>query len=170
MKFLLTLCFLISMNLLFSQRTFFHFKCKKYDSLVVQTLNSDHINLPLPDGKENYNHEVIIESSTRLFSQSADEFNKKLIEKTSYGSSQAMTPIYDVQFLYYRNGEIKDKVEIALSTNNLFSTFPLRVQRQGDCMCKGNGGYCCSEGGISEEFRKFIVQMLKDRGVEIYVE
>lgn len=158
----MSIVFFVCLSSSFAQRTFFHYHCKKYDSLIVQTLYDERFENSNIEGKGDRHDQLIVGSSKRLFSGTADEFNNKVHEKSSYGNSQAMTPNYDLRFLYYRKGEIKDKVEISLETNNLFASFPLRVQRQGDCMCRGNGGYCCSEGGISEEFKKYIVELLGD--------
>lgn len=160
MKYLLTFCFLTFLIISNAQRTFFHFKCKKYDSLVVQTLYDGRFENTNIEGKGDRHDQLQVKTSKRLFTWDSDVFNKKLTNKSSYGNSQAMTPIYDLRFLYYRKGEIIDKVEISLETNNLSATFSLRVQHQGDCLCKGSGGYCCSQGGISDDFKRYIVELL----------
>jgi uncharacterized membrane protein len=130
-----------------------------YDSVVVETRNDDSFEPDFSTAERK--EKVTITGRARLTQKDIAAFSERLKNKVSYGESQAITPVYDVYILYFRKGKIKEEIKISLYTNNLFATFALPQQRQGDCMCNGNGGYCCSKGGISRDFKKFLVDILK---------
>lgn len=134
------------------------YKYRNFDSVVVQTYND---NTHVSDFMTGESGTIIITGQAAIKAEDAKTLCKLLRRRESYGQSQAMTPVYDLNIKFYKHGKVIEKVEISLWTNNLFATFPLRVQRQGECMCKGNGGYCCSEGGISISFKKYILDLLQ---------
>lgn len=132
---------------------------KSYDSVVVFTLNDYSLEPDFNTGNEQGS--VIITGSARLIGEDIAIFSQQIRKKESFGESQAMTPVYDIKIVYYKNGKAKEDVKISLFTNNLFASFAIPAQRQGDCMCKGNGGYCCTHGGISPGFKKYLFNLLK---------
>ena len=93
--------------------------------------------------------------------EDAIALNQWIRQKEAYGESQAMTPEYDLRWMYYKHGKVIETVQVSLWTNNLYASFPLKVQRQGECMCGGTGGYCCSKGGISMGFKKQLIALLE---------
>jgi hypothetical protein len=142
----------------FGQTTINDYKYKNYDSIVVQTFDDLTHQVDLISGKSL--DTTIITGQATIKTEDAKEFNRRIRQKGSYGQSQATTPVYDLKIMFYKNGNVKEEVQISLWTNNLFATFPLKVQRQGECMCGGNGGYCCTEGGISMSFKKYLLDLL----------
>lgn len=153
--FFLVFIFALTQDM-FPQQNKMNLSFGKYDSVVVSNYYGD-INEIEPIGIENKSPSI----SRTISSEDAKALNNALHKKESYGSSQAVTPIYDIEISYYRKGNKVDKVLISLWTNNLFASYPLKIQRQGDCLCKGNGGYCCSKGGISIDFKKYLILLLK---------
>ncbi len=135
------------------------YKYKNYDSIVVQTFNDYTHEVDFNTGERLGT--IIITGQATIKSEDAKELNQIIRQKDSYGKSQAMTPVYDLKIMFYKNGKVKEDVQISLWTNNLFATFPLKVQRQGECMCSGNGGYCCTEGGISMSFKKYLLDLME---------
>ena len=140
-----------------SQNTVFRFN--QYDSVLVQTFNDYTHELDFKTG-ESFDT-IIYTGQAKLKTEDVTELLQRMQQKKAFGEHQAMTPVYDLQFLFYQNGNIQEKVEISLWTNNLFASFPLEVQRQGDCLCDGTGGYCCSKGGISKRFKSYLVKLLQ---------
>jgi hypothetical protein len=134
------------------------YKYKSYDSIVMQTFDDYTHQLDLNTAKNL--DTIIITGQATIKAEDAKELHQIIRQKDSYGESQAMTPVYDLKIIFYKNGKVKEEVQISLWTNNLISTFPLKVQRQGECMCSGNGGYCCTEGGISMRFKKYLLDLL----------
>jgi len=153
--------FIIGINI-FSQQISRNLSFGKYDSLVVSNYFDDK-NETLFDGNAN----EFIYVTRSISSDDANELDKAIHKKTSYGSSQAMTPGYDFEIGYYKKGIKVESVLISLWTNNFFATYPLRIQRQGDCLCSRNGGYCCSNGGISLNFKKYLMQLFKKYGLPV---
>lgn len=143
---------------LFSQVNKNSYAFKNYDSLVVQTFNDYTYESDFDSNRRL--DTIIITGQIAIFSEDAKSFSKRVKQKTSYGQNQAMTPVYDLKIMYFRKGKVKEEVRISLWTNNLYASFPLRVQRQGACMCGGNGGYCFTEGGISNDFKKYLITLL----------
>ncbi|MCO5258534.1 MAG: hypothetical protein M9916_00120 [Crocinitomicaceae bacterium] len=135
------------------------YRYKNYDSVVVQTLDDLTYEHDFKTGERL--NTIIITGQATLTTEDAKEFNRIIRQKDSYGQSQASTPVYDLGIIFYKKGKVKEEILINLWTNDLFATFPLRVQRQGECMCSGNGGYCCSEGGISINFKKYLLDLLE---------
>lgn len=135
------------------------YKYKNYDSIVVQTFDDYTHQVDLISGERL--DTIIITGQATIKTEDAKEFNQIIRQKDSYGQSQATTPVYDLKIMFYKNGKVKEEVLISLWTNNLFATFSLKVQRQGECMCSGNGGYCCTEGGISKSFKKYLLDLLE---------
>jgi hypothetical protein len=135
------------------------YKYKIYDSIVVQTFNDYTQEIDLNTGERL--DTIVITGQATIISEDAKKLNRIIRQKDSYGESQAMTPVYDLKIMFYKNGKVKEDVQISLWTNNLFATFPLKVQRQGECMCSGNGGYCCTKGGISMSFKKYLLDLLE---------
>ncbi|MCB0794986.1 MAG: hypothetical protein KDB88_09635 [Flavobacteriales bacterium] len=129
-----------------------------YDSLVVRTVIDHRFEPPLPGRPIDDRFEVT--RSVRLSPSDAREIDAWIRSKASYGSSQAVTPVPDVEVLYYWKGTIKEKVEMNLFTHNLYASFPLRQQRQGDCLCRGSSGHCCTAGGMNAEFTQHVVDLL----------
>lgn len=144
---------------LFGQTNKNDFKFNKYDSLVVQTFIDKTYEVDFNSGKRV--DTIIITGQVKMNVNDAKDLFKRIRQKESYGQSQALTPVYDLKLMFYRNGKVKEEVQISLWTNNLYATFPLKVQRQGVCMCAGNGGYCCTEGGISMNFKKYLLALLE---------
>lgn len=131
----------------------------KYDSLVIETIRDTRLDFnPEREG----DGEILVTGRARLLPQEAAELHKRIFFKESYGASQAVTPVYDTRLIYYSKGKITHTVEISLLTNNLFASFPLEVQRQGDCLCEDKSGYCCSAGGISREFKNYLVTLIRE--------
>jgi len=143
----------------YGQTTKNDYKYKNYDSIVVQTFDDYTHQVDLNSGE--ILDTIIITGQATIKTEDAKEFNRIIRQKDSYGQSQATTPVYDLKIMFYKNGNVKEEVQISLWTNNLFATFPLKVQRQGECMCGGNGGYCCTEGGISMSFKKYLLDLLE---------
>ena len=142
----------------YGQTTINDYKYKNYDSIVVQTFDDLTHQVDLTSGKSL--DTTIITGRATIKTEDAKELNRRIRQKDSYGQCQATSPVYDLKFMYYKNGNVKEKVQISLWTNNLFATFPMRVQRQGECLCGGNGGYCCTEGGISMSFKIYLLDVL----------
>ena len=135
-----------------------NYKYKNYDSIVVQTFDDCTRQLNLNTGKSI--DTIIITGRATIRLEDAKELNQIIRQKDSYGESQASTPVYNLKIMFYKKGKVKEEVQISLWTNNLFATFPLKVQRQGECMCNGKGGYCCTEGGISIGLKKYLLDLL----------
>jgi len=135
------------------------YQYKIYDSIVVQIFNDYTQEIDLNTGERL--DTIVITGQATIISEDAKKLNRIIRQKDSYGESQAMTPVYDLKIMFYKNGKVKEDVQISLWTNNLFATFPLKVQRQGECMCSGNGGYCCTKGGISMSFKKYLLDLLE---------
>jgi len=133
---------------------------KNYDSVIVQLYADDHYEVDAGSDKNSFAQRII--GQTRLKPEDARELGKRIRQKESYGQSQALTPVYDLKIMFYRNGKVRQEVQISLWTNNLFASFSLRAQRQGECMCSGSGGYCCSEGGISRAFKTYLLTLLEE--------
>jgi hypothetical protein len=150
---------LLLCNTVYGQTNKSDYKYKIYDSIVVQTFNDYTQEIDLNTGERL--DTIIITGQATIISEDAKKLNRIIRQKDSYGESQAMTPVYDLKIMFYKNGKVKEDVQISLWTNNLFATFPLKVQRQGECMCSGNGGYCCTKGGISMSFKKYLLDLLE---------
>jgi len=135
------------------------YKFKNYDSIVVQTFDDYSHQVDLNTGERL--DTIIITGQATIKTEDAKELNKIIRQKNSYGQSQATTPAYDLKIMFYKYGKVKEEVQISLWTNNLFASFPLKIQRQGECMCNGNGGYCCTEGGINMTFKKYLLDLLE---------
>jgi hypothetical protein len=134
------------------------FKYKNYDSIVVQTFDDYTHQVDLNSGERI--DTIIITGQATIKTEDSKEFNRIIRQKDSYGQGQATTPVYDLRIMFYKNGKVKEEVLISLWTNNLRATFPLKVQRQGGCMCGGKSGSCCTEGGISMNFKKYLLDLL----------
>lgn len=143
----------------FGQTSKNDYKYKNYDSVVVQTIDDQTYGVDFKTGERL--DTIIITGQATIKTEDAKEFNRIIRQKDSYGQSQATTPVYDLKIMFYKNGNVKEEVQISLWTNNLFATFPLKVQRQGACMCSGNGGHCCTEGGISLSLKKYLLDLLE---------
>lgn len=143
----------------FGQTSKNDYKFRNYDSVVVSTINDLTYEVDFKTGERL--DAILVTGQATIKTEDAKEFNRILRQKDSYGQSQAMTPVYDLKIIFYRNGNVKEVVDISLWTNNLYATFSLKVQRQGECMCRGNGGYCCSEGGININFKKYLLDLLE---------
>ncbi|MDT8413588.1 MAG: hypothetical protein RQ875_14070 [Vicingaceae bacterium] len=130
-----------------------------YDSLTIQIFDDYSNQIDLITGKST--DTIIITGNSTINSKDAERLIKKINQKKSYGQSQASTPVYDLKLSFHKNDTVKEEVLISLWTNNLFASFPLKVQRQGDCMCEGEGGYCCSKGGISDKFKRYLHNLLE---------
>lgn len=141
------------------------YKYKDYDSIVIQTFNDYRNEVNLNTGERL--DTIIITGQATLKTEDAKQLNRIIKKKVSYGKSQAVTPVYDMKIMFYKNGSVKNKVMVSLWTNNLFATFPLKVQRQGVCMCSGSGGYCCTEGGISLSFKNYLLDLLEKYNVQV---
>lgn len=159
MKHFFVYFFLIHYSVLFAQDFKSEYSFKKFDSIVIQTFNDYTYEINFNTGKNI--DTIIVTGNVVITAEDAEELNKRLNQKDSYGQSQATTPVYDLKIMYYKKGKVKEEVKISLWTNNLIATFPLEVQRQGNCLCDGDGGYCCSEGGISITFKKYLLNLLE---------
>jgi hypothetical protein len=160
MKQILSYIILVFSVTAFGQTNKNAYKFKDFDSLVIQIVEDySSVSDFSIDGRTDT---LIVRGQTAIKSEDAIELNKRIYLKESYGQSQAMTPIYDFYILYYKNGVIKESVSVSLWTYNFMATFPLKVQRQGECLCKGDGGYCCTLGGISESFKKYFLDLFKN--------
>jgi len=135
------------------------YKYKNYDSVVVQTLDDQTYGVDFKTGERL--DTIIITGQVTIKTKDAKEFNRIIRQKDSYGQSQASTPVYDLKIMFYKKGKVKEEVLINLWTNNLRATFPLKVQRQGECFCSGKSGACCTEGGISMNFKKYLLDLLE---------
>ena len=131
-------------------------KYKNFDSIVVQTFYESNF----PQEVHNVGT-TRITGAAKVKTEDAIVLNQWIRQKEAYGESQAMTPEYDLKWMYYKHGKIKETVQVSMWTNNLYASFPLKVQRQGECMCGGTGGYCCSKGGISMGFKKQLIALLE---------
>ncbi len=158
MKSLSILTLVIFSIAVYGQTDKSEYKYKNYDSVVVQTLIDQTHDFNINSNERT--DKIFITGRARIKASDAKELNQRIKRKDSYGSSQAMTPDYDLKILFYKRGRVKENVQISLWTNNLFATFPLKVQRQGECTCSGNGGYCCSKGGISMGFKEYLLDLL----------
>jgi len=143
----------------YGQTTKNEYKYKNYDSIVVQTLDDQTFGVDFETGDRL--DTIIITGQATIKSEDAKKFNRIIRQKDSYGQSQATTPVHDLKIMYYKNGKVKEEVLISLWTNNLRATFPLKVQRQGGCLCSGKSGSCCTEGGISMNFKKYLLDLLE---------
>ncbi len=140
------------------------------DSVIVSTITDHKFDPILPPGYETKQGGIEVTGHSKLTTEDAKLLLDRIYERSSYGSAQAVTPVYDVQIIFYKKGSIKALVEICMYTNNLYASFPLKVQRQGECMCKGKGGYCCTKGGISSEFKHYLTQLLLKYKLPVDVE
>lgn len=165
MKHFYIIFFLIFCHNLSAQIDKTDYKFKEFDSIVIQTFNDYTFEVDFNTGKRL--DTIIVTGNVIITREDAEELNKRLNQKDSYGQSQATTPVYDLKIKYYKKGEVKEEVKISLWTNNLIATFPLEVQRQGDCLCDGDGGYCCSKGGISFKFKKYLLGLLEKYNLPI---
>lgn len=132
---------------------------KNYDSLVIQTF--DDYTYEIEFGDRERPILTVIKGHATINSEDAKELNKRIRRKESYGQNQEEPTVCDFKVLYYKKGKVKEEVTISLWTNYLYASFPLRIQRQGECLCGGNRGYCCSESGISLEFKKYLFYLLE---------
>lgn len=132
------------------------YKYKNFDSIVVQTFYESNF----PQEVHNVGT-TRITGTAKVKTEDAITLNQWIRQKEAYGESQAMTPEYDLRWMYYKHGKVIETVQVSLWTNNLYASFPLKVQRQGECMCGGTGGYCCSKGGISMGFKKQLIALLE---------
>jgi hypothetical protein len=141
---------------LYGQSNNIDYRYKNFDSIVVQTFYESGLL-----GEVDMGSVTKITGRAKLKSKDAKTLNQWMRQKEAYGESQAMTPEYDLRWMYYKHGKVIETVQVSLWTNNLYASFPLRVQRQGECMCGGTGGYCCSKGGISMGFKKQLIALLE---------
>ncbi len=131
----------------------------EFDSIVVVTIDDRRMENFAPDTPPG--DRIEITGRARLSHRSATELRQRFFDRNSYGQSQAVTPVHDLKFQYYKEGSMAEEVSISLWTNNLFATFLLHAQRQGECLCDGGNGHCCTKGGISIEFKKWLIQLLE---------
>ena len=136
-----------------------------YDSVVVTTVIDHRFDPVFPDGSCKEGRDVTGQAC--LSSTEARDLQRRLRDPASYGATQAVTPVNELELLYYRKGRVKDHVHISLITHNLWATFPLRAQRQGDCLCKGGSGHCCTEGGIGPAFTEYLIGLCRGHGLEV---
>ncbi len=141
---------------LYGQTNSMDYTYKNFDSIVVQTFYES--DLP---GEVDMGSVTKITGSAKLKAEDAITLNQRMRQKEAYGESQAMTPEYDLRWMYYKHGKVIETVQVSLWTNNLYASFSLKIQRQGECMCSGTGGYCCSGGGISMDFKKQLIAILE---------
>ena len=131
-----------------------------YDSIVVLTIDDTTLE-HFPPNTSQPADLVKITGRAKLSDDQIADLHARVTDASSYGQSQAVTPVYDLKIQYFKQGAIADDVSISLWTNNLFATFPLQVQRQGECLCEGDSGHCCTKGGISMKFKKYLLDLLK---------
>lgn len=136
-----------------------------YDSVVVQTVIDHRFDPNFQIGSRD--PDITIVGRACLSSTEARDLQRRLRDPASYGATQAVTPVNELELLYYRRGRVKDHVHISLITHNLWATFPLRAQRQGDCLCKGGSGHCCTEGGIGPAFKEYLLGLFRGHGLEV---
>ncbi len=136
-----------------------------YDSVMVLTIHDPSLE-HLPPGADRTDP-VKITGRAKLNKKQIAGLHSRAADRNSYGQSQAVTPIYDLKIQYFNEGGIADEVSISLWTNNFFATFPLQEQRQGECLCDGDSGHCCTEGGISMKFKKYLIDLLEDLDLPI---
>ena len=137
-------------------------KFKQYDSLQITTIIDQSFNQLTNEAP------VLINTGTAtLNKQDATELDNRIRTSSSYGASQAMTPVYDLEINYYKNGKSKEKILISLWTNNLYASYPLKVQRIGFCACTANSGFCCSNGGINYQFKEYLIQLLEKNNISV---
>jgi hypothetical protein len=141
---------------LYGQTNSIGYKYKNFDSIVVQTFYESNF----PQEVHNVGT-TRITGTAKVKTEDAIALNQWMRQKEAYGQNQAMTPEYDLRWMYYKHGKVIETVQVSLWMNNLYASFSLRVQRQGVCMCGGTGGYCCSEGGISSNFKKYLIALLE---------
>ena len=156
MKKIAFISILLYATTLFGQKSNRDYSYKNFDSIVVQTFYESGLL-----GEVDMGSVTKITGRAKLKSEDAKTLNQWMRQKEAFGQSQAMTPEYDLRWMYYKHGKVIDTVQVSLWTNNLYASFSLRVQRQGVCMCGGTGGYCCSEGGISSNFKKYLIALLE---------
>lgn len=137
----------------------------QFDSVVVLTIDDSSLE-PFPPGADRTDP-VKITGRVKLTAKDVAELHDRLNDRRSYGQSQAVTPVYDVKVQYFKKDVAADEVSISLWTNNLFATFPLNVQRQGECLCEGENGHCCTKGGISMKFKKYLIGLLERNGLPV---
>lgn len=135
------------------------FKFKGYDSLVIQTFDDYTYEIEFGGGERPI--VSVIKGQATMSSEDAKEFNRRIRRKESYGQTQEMPTVFDFKILYYKKGKVKEEVNVSLWTNYLYTSFPLRAQRPENCPCSGKRGCCCSECGISLEFKKYMLYLLK---------
>ncbi len=162
--FLIFLSLLFQNTFLFSQQNASNvdFKTLIFDSLIVQTIYDmryDQQSLKQSD-------KVVVTASSKVSAKDAKVFTKRIIRKSSYGNSQAITPVPDLEFLYFKNGKIIAKISICLFANNFIPSIDIDAQRQGWCACE-SGGACCSKGGINRKFKKYIIRLMRKNNLPV---